>query len=171
MTLEPGLYTLEGWVKTRDVGAADPAQRRAPLPGRAPAANWWQCTEVARGTADWTPLRVAGIPVRERGSYKVWLGAYGTPGWNGVVREPAPDRGQQAATRRLPALSELPRDALRRPLADRARGRRGGGAQRAACGCRWWTRLGPGPREPRVLAVAGSPAELDAARCRPVAIC
>jgi hypothetical protein len=80
LTLEPGLYTLEGWVKTRDVGAADPRSGvRLCLDAR-PAANWWQCTDVARGTADWTLLRVAGVPVRERGSYKVWLGAYGTPG-------------------------------------------------------------------------------------------
>ena len=79
LALEPGLYTVEGWVKTRDVGAADPRSGvRVCLDAR-PAANWWQCSDVARGTTDWTPLRVGGIPVRERGRYKVWLGTYGTP--------------------------------------------------------------------------------------------
>jgi hypothetical protein len=79
LTLEPGLYTVEGWVKTREVGAADPRSGvRLCLDAR-PAGNWWQCTDVARGTADWTLLRTAGIPVRERGAYKVWLGVYGTP--------------------------------------------------------------------------------------------
>jgi hypothetical protein len=78
LTLEPGLYTIEGWVKTRDVGGGDPRSGvRLCLDAR-PAANWWQCSEVARGTTDWTPLRVGDIPVRERGSYKVWLGVYGT---------------------------------------------------------------------------------------------
>ena len=79
LALEPGLYTVEGWVKTRDVGAADPRSGvRLCLDAR-PAANWWHCSDVARGTTDWTPLRVGGIPVRERGHYKVWLGTYGTP--------------------------------------------------------------------------------------------
>jgi hypothetical protein len=79
LTLEPGLYTVEGWVKTRDVGTSDPRSGvRLCLDAR-PSANWWHCSEVARGTTDWTLLRVAGIPVRERGSYKVWLGAYGAP--------------------------------------------------------------------------------------------
>jgi hypothetical protein len=78
ITLEPGLYTIEGWVKTRDVGGSDPRSGvRFCLDAR-PAANWWQCSEVARGTTDWTPLRVGDIPVRERGTYKVWLGVYGT---------------------------------------------------------------------------------------------
>jgi hypothetical protein len=80
LTLEPGMYTLEAWVRTRDVGASDPRSGvRLCLDAR-PAANWWQCTEVARGTTDWTLLRTAAIPVREKGRYKVWLGAYGNPG-------------------------------------------------------------------------------------------
>jgi len=80
LTLEPGLYTIEGWVKTREAGASDPRSGvRLCLDAR-PQAHWWQCTEVARGTTDWTLLRTAGIPVRERGRYKVWLGAYGAPG-------------------------------------------------------------------------------------------
>jgi hypothetical protein len=79
VTLEPGLYTVEGWVKTRGVGTADKRSGvRLCLDAR-PSANWWQCTPVARETTDWTRLRVAEIPVRERGSYKVWLGGYGTP--------------------------------------------------------------------------------------------
>jgi hypothetical protein len=79
LTLDPGNYTVEGWVKTRDAGGADPRSGvRLCLDAR-PSANWWQCTDVVHGTSDWTPQRVAGIPVRERGSYKVWLGAYGTP--------------------------------------------------------------------------------------------
>ncbi len=79
VTLEPGLYTVEGWVKTRDVATGDKRSGvRLCLDAR-PSGNWWQCSEVARGTTDWTRLRVAGIAVRERGSYKVWLGAYGAP--------------------------------------------------------------------------------------------
>jgi len=79
VTLEPGLYTVEGWMKTRGVGTADKRSGvRLCLDAR-PSANWWQCTAVARETTDWTRLRVAEIPVRERGSYKVWLGGYGAP--------------------------------------------------------------------------------------------
>ena len=79
LTLEPGLYTVEGWVKTRGVATGDKRSGvRLCLDAR-PAGNWWQCTGVARGTTDWAPLRVADIPVRERGRYKVWLGAYGAP--------------------------------------------------------------------------------------------
>jgi hypothetical protein len=80
LTLEPGLYTLEGWIKTREAGGADPRSGvRLCLDAR-PAGRWWQCTDVVRGTSGWTALRTAGIPVRERGRYKVWLGAYGVPG-------------------------------------------------------------------------------------------
>lgn len=79
LTLEPGLYTVEGWVRTQDVATTDPRSGvRLCLDAR-PSGNWWRCTEVARGTTDWTRLRVAGIPVPERGRYKVWLGAYGAP--------------------------------------------------------------------------------------------
>jgi hypothetical protein len=75
--LEPGLYAIESWVKTRDVGADPRSGVRLCLDAR-PSANWWQCSPVARGTTDWAPLRVANIPVRERGRYKVWLGTYGS---------------------------------------------------------------------------------------------
>jgi hypothetical protein len=80
LTLEPGLYTVEGWVKTREVGGRDPRSGvRLCLDAR-PAANWWHCSEVARGTGDWARHRVTGVTVRERGVYRVWLGVYGTPG-------------------------------------------------------------------------------------------
>ncbi|HEU4371658.1 MAG TPA: hypothetical protein VFV05_25840, partial [Methylomirabilota bacterium] len=79
LTLEPGLYTVEGWVRTQDVATTDSRSGvRLCLDAR-PSGDWWRCTEVARGTTDWTRLRVAGIPVPERGRYKVWLGAYGAP--------------------------------------------------------------------------------------------
>ena len=78
VTLEPGLYTIEGWVKTRDVGGNDARSGvRLCLDAR-PSGNWWQCTEVAHGTKDWTQFRLANIPVKDKGSYKVWLGVYGT---------------------------------------------------------------------------------------------
>jgi hypothetical protein len=80
LTLEPGLYTVEGWVRTREAGAADARSGvRLCLDAR-PGANWWHCSPVARGTTDWTLLRVAQVPVRERGRYKVSLGTYGVPG-------------------------------------------------------------------------------------------
>lgn len=79
ITLEPGLYTIEGWVKTQDAGGNDPRSGvRLCLDAR-PQGNWWQCTEVARGTRDWTRLRLPDIPVKDKGGYKVWLGVYGTP--------------------------------------------------------------------------------------------
>jgi hypothetical protein len=78
VALEPGLYTIEGWVKTQDVGGNDPRSGvRLCLDAR-PHGNWWQCTVVARGTKDWTQLRLTSIPVKEKGTYKVWLGVYGT---------------------------------------------------------------------------------------------
>jgi hypothetical protein len=78
LALEPGLYTIEGWVRTRDLAAKDERSGvRLCLDAR-PKQNWWQCTPVARGTTDWTRLRLPDIPVAERGQYKVWLGAYGT---------------------------------------------------------------------------------------------
>jgi hypothetical protein len=79
LTLEPGLYAVEGWVKTQDAGGKDARSGvRLCLDAR-PTANWWHCTDVAHGTTDWTLRRVASIAVKERGSYKVWLGVYGTP--------------------------------------------------------------------------------------------
>src|SRR5262245_9476648 len=78
VTLEPGLYTIEGWVKTQDVGGNEARSGvRLCLDAR-PQGNWWQCTAVARGTKDWTQLRVPDIPVKDKGAYKVWLGVYGT---------------------------------------------------------------------------------------------
>ncbi|HET7342989.1 MAG TPA: hypothetical protein VFL90_16105, partial [Methylomirabilota bacterium] len=79
VTLDPGLYTIEGWVKTRDLGANDPRSGvRLCLDAR-PTAEWWQCTDVAHGTTEWTVLRLASIPVKTRGRYKFALGAYGAP--------------------------------------------------------------------------------------------
>jgi hypothetical protein len=79
VTLEPGLYTIEAFVKTRDAGGSDKASGvRLCLDAR-PTGNWWQCTDVAHGTADWTPLRLAAIPVKDKGAYKFTLGAYGKP--------------------------------------------------------------------------------------------
>ena len=77
VTLEPGLYTIEGWVKTQDAGGNDPRSGvRLCLDAR-PLGNWWQCTEVARGTKDWTQLRLQSIAVKDKGTYKFWLGVYG----------------------------------------------------------------------------------------------
>jgi peptidoglycan/LPS O-acetylase OafA/YrhL len=79
VTLEPGLYTIEGWVKTRDLGANDPRSGvRLCLDAR-PTGNWWQCTDVVRGTLDWTQVRLPSIPVKDKGSYKFAAGAYGLP--------------------------------------------------------------------------------------------
>jgi hypothetical protein len=79
VTLEPGLYTIEGWVKTRDAGGSDARSGvRLCLDAR-PTGNWWQCTDVVHGTRDWTPLKLAAIPVKDKGAYKFTLGAYGSP--------------------------------------------------------------------------------------------
>lgn len=79
VTLEPGLYTIEGWVKTAGLGANDPRSGvRLCLDAR-PTGDWWQCTDVVRGTADWTRVRLPSIPVKERGAYKFAFGAYGAP--------------------------------------------------------------------------------------------
>ena len=48
------------------------------LDGR-PRLSWWQCTPVARGTTGWTRLAQPAIAVRERGAYRVTVGAYGKP--------------------------------------------------------------------------------------------
>jgi hypothetical protein len=79
VTLEPGLYTVEAWARTDALGARTPRSGvRVCLDAR-PKINWWQCTPVASGTKDWANLRQAGIVVRERGSYRVTVGAYGKP--------------------------------------------------------------------------------------------
>jgi hypothetical protein len=79
VTLEPGLYTVEAWARTEALGGKAPRSGvRACLDAR-PRLNWWQCTPVARGTTAWTALRQSGIVVRERGAYRVTVGAYGAP--------------------------------------------------------------------------------------------
>jgi hypothetical protein len=79
VTLEPGLYTLEGWVRADGLGASVPRSGvRLCLDGR-PRLSWWQCTPVARGTTGWTRLAQPAIAVRERGAYRVTVGAYGKP--------------------------------------------------------------------------------------------
>ena len=44
-----------------------------------PRFNWWHCTPVARGTADWSQLSQGGIAVSDPGPYKIAVGAYGAP--------------------------------------------------------------------------------------------
>jgi len=79
VTLEPGVYTIEGWIKTADLGAGDDRSGvRLCLDGR-PRLNWWKCTDVVRGTRDWTAMRQAQIAVTDRGAYRVTVGAYGAP--------------------------------------------------------------------------------------------
>lgn len=77
--LEPGLYTIAWWVKTDALGEnAAGSGARMCLDAR-PRLNWWQCTEVARGTMDWTLFRQPAIPVTEAGTYRVTLGVYARP--------------------------------------------------------------------------------------------
>ena len=79
VTLEPGLYTIEGWVRAERLGAAAPRSGlRLCLDGR-PRVDWWRCTPVARDTTGWTRLVQPSIAVRERGTYRVTAGAYGKP--------------------------------------------------------------------------------------------
>jgi hypothetical protein len=79
LTLAPGFYTLEGWVRTAGLGAArERSGMRLCLDGR-PALNWWKCTETARGTLPWTLLRQPMIAVPSPGPYRVTVGAYGVP--------------------------------------------------------------------------------------------
>jgi hypothetical protein len=79
LTLEPGIYTVSGWVRAANLGKNDPRSGvRLCLDAR-PRFNWWHCTDVARGTADWTQLSHGGITVTEPGPYKVLVGAYGAP--------------------------------------------------------------------------------------------
>ena len=79
VVLEPGLYTVGAWMRTEGLGANDPRSGvRLCLDAR-PRANWWHCTDVARGTMDWTRLTKASIGIQERGPYRVTLGAYGAP--------------------------------------------------------------------------------------------
>ncbi|HEV8584334.1 MAG TPA: hypothetical protein VGT02_05140 [Methylomirabilota bacterium] len=79
VTLEPGLYTVGAWIKANGLGANDPRSGvRVCLDAR-PRFNWWHCTPVVRGTADWAPFAQGGIGVAERGPYRVTVGAYGAP--------------------------------------------------------------------------------------------
>jgi hypothetical protein len=79
VTLEPGFYTIQAWVKTDKLGvASERTGARLCLDGR-PRVNWWKCTDVARGTHDWKEMSRAAIPVREAGTYRVTIGAYGKP--------------------------------------------------------------------------------------------
>jgi hypothetical protein len=79
VTLEPGSYTISAWTRTEALGGRAPRSGvRVCLDAR-PKINWWQCTPVASGTADWKELRQPGIVVRERGPYRVTVGAYGAP--------------------------------------------------------------------------------------------
>ncbi|HEY3101006.1 MAG TPA: carbohydrate binding domain-containing protein [Methylomirabilota bacterium] len=79
VTLEPGVYTVSGWVRAENLGTKDTRSGvRVCLDAR-PRFNWWHCTPVARGTADWAQLSQGGIAVSDPGPYKVSVGAYGAP--------------------------------------------------------------------------------------------
>lgn len=78
VTLKAGTYTLEGWVKLQAVAEKDRNGVRLCLDGR-PRLNWWKCTDIARGTADWKHLRLTSIVVSDPGPYRVLVGAYGRP--------------------------------------------------------------------------------------------
>ncbi len=77
--LDRGFYTLQGWVKMAGLGARrERSGVRLCLDGR-PRLHWWKCTDLARGTADWTLLRQPLVAVTSPGSYRVIVGAYGLP--------------------------------------------------------------------------------------------
>jgi hypothetical protein len=78
--LAPGFYTLEAWVRTERLAENDPGSGvRVCLDGR-PRLPSWTCTDVIRGTRDWTRVTLRSLAVREAGAFKVTLGAYGKPG-------------------------------------------------------------------------------------------
>jgi hypothetical protein len=79
ITLQPGIYTLEGWARTQALGSKDARSGVRLCVDARPRFNWWHCTPVARGTTDWTELRREGIVIREAGPYRVAIGAYGAP--------------------------------------------------------------------------------------------
>jgi hypothetical protein len=79
VTLEPGLYTVEAWMRTQALGERAPRSGARICLDARPRFNWWQCSPVASGTTQWTALKQTGIAVRERGSYRVTVGAYGAP--------------------------------------------------------------------------------------------
>ena len=79
VSLEPGVYTVSGWVRAENLGTKDTRSGvRVCLDAR-PRFNWWHCTPVARGTADWSQLSQGGIAVSDPGPYKIAVGAYGAP--------------------------------------------------------------------------------------------
>ena len=79
VTLEPGVYTVSGWIRAENLGTKDTRSGvRVCLDAR-PRFNWWHCTPVARGTADWSQLSQGGIAVSDPGPYKIAVGAYGAP--------------------------------------------------------------------------------------------
>lgn len=77
LALEPGLYTLRGWIKARDAGGPNAeAGARYGLRGGASKHS----TPVVRGTFDWTRFEVRNIaiePTRSKGA--VITEAYGRP--------------------------------------------------------------------------------------------
>lgn len=79
VTLAPGFYTLEGWVRTQGLGAGrERSGVRLCLDGR-PRLPWWKCADLVRGTSGWRRHRLPLIPVNRPGAYRVSLQAYGRP--------------------------------------------------------------------------------------------
>jgi hypothetical protein len=79
VSLEPGYYTLEGWIKTSKLAAGDPRSGvRLCLDAR-PRLNWWKCTDTVRGSVDWSRFSQPMIGVTDAGRYRVTVGAYGLP--------------------------------------------------------------------------------------------
>lgn len=78
--LEPGFYTVEGWVRAERLGGATAnSGARICLDAR-PRRGWWKCTELVHGTHDWTHLAQSPIAVTEGGRYRVTLEPYNAPG-------------------------------------------------------------------------------------------
>lgn len=80
ITLEPGFYTIQALVKADKLGTASPRTgARMCLDGR-PRINWWKCTDVVRETTkEWSENSRAAIVVKDAGTYRVTIGAYGRP--------------------------------------------------------------------------------------------
>lgn len=77
--IEPGFYTLEGWVRTEALGRGDERSGvRLCLDGR-PQRHWWKCTGILRGTVDWSRVEQPLIAVTRPGRYRVVVGGYGLP--------------------------------------------------------------------------------------------
>jgi hypothetical protein len=77
VSLTPGFYTLEGWIKVAGVSRERSGVRLC-LDAR-PRRQWWKCTEIVRGTADWARVRQPMIAVTEAGAYRVTLEPYALP--------------------------------------------------------------------------------------------